>query len=262
MKKPLRHLLPLLLPLLLVIAWEAIVQIRNIPLYLLPAPSQVLTALVQQSAVMLPHALVSLGESLFGMVIATALAALLAMAMDAWPLFRQAVYPMMVVSQSVPIIVLAPLFIIYFGFGLTPKVITVVLMCFFPIAVSLADGLGQVPVKMVDLLRTMGASRLDIYRLIKLPAAAPSFFSGLRVAATYSIMGAVVGEWLGGSAGLGFYMLRVKNAYMLDRVFAVVTLIVLLSLLLNAVVRGFEYLLTPWARHRQNSQTIEEGDNQ
>lgn len=261
MKKSSRQLLPLLLPLLLVVSWEAIVQIRNIPLYLLPAPSQVIAALLQQSAVMVPHALVSLAEALFGMVIATALAALLAMAMDAWPLFRQAVYPVMVVSQSVPIIVLAPLFIIYFGFGLTPKVITVVLMCFFPIAVSLADGLGQVPEKMVDLLRTMGASRLDIYRLIKLPAAAPAFFSGLRVAATYSIMGAVVGEWLGGSAGLGFYMLRVKNSYMLDRVFAVVALIVLLSLLLNAVVRGFEYLLTPWARHRHSLQTSKEGDN-
>lgn len=262
MKKSLRQLLPLILPLLLIGAWEAIVQIRNIPLYLLPAPSQVLTALAEQSAVMLSHALVSLAEALFGMVIATALAAILAVAMDAWPLFRQAVYPMMVVSQSVPIIVLAPLFIIYFGFGLTPKVITVVLMCFFPIAVSLADGLQQVPVKMVDLLRTMGANRLDIYRIIKLPAAAPSFFSGLRVAATYSIMGAVVGEWLGGSAGLGFYMLRVKNAYMLDRVFAVVALIVLLSLLLNAVVRGLEYLLAPWARHRHSLQTIKEGDNQ
>lgn len=262
MKKTLRQLLPLVLPLLIITAWEATVRIGNIPLYLMPAPSQIVMALVRQFAVMLPHAMISLGESLLGMVIATALAALLAMAMDAWPLFRQAVYPMMVVSQSVPIIVLAPLFIIYFGFGLTPKVITVVLMCFFPIAVSLADGLGQVSSKMVDLLRTMGASRPDIYRIIKLPAAAPSFFSGLRVAATYSIMGAVVGEWLGGSGGLGFYMLRVKNAYMLDRVFAVVALIVLLSLLLNAIVRGLEYLLTPWARHKHNLQAIKEGDKQ
>jgi putative hydroxymethylpyrimidine transport system permease protein len=194
------------------------------------------------------------------MLISTVMAAILAVAMDAWPRFRQAVYPMMVVSQSVPTIILAPLFIIYLGFGLTPKVVTVILMCFFPIAVSLADGLGQVSPKTVDLLRTMGATRLEIYRIIKLPAAAPYFFSGLRVAATYSIMGAVVGEWLGASAGLGFYMLRVKNAYMLDRVFAVVVLIVLLSLLLNAVVRGFERWLTPWA-HRRRSRQAETEDN-
>lgn len=255
-----RRMLPLLLPLFLIVAWEAIVRIGRLPLYLLPAPSRVGLALWQQWSVLLPHAMVSLGESLAGLLVATALAALLAMAMDTWPLFRQAVYPVMVVSQSVPIIVLAPLFIIYFGFGLTPKVITVVLMCFFPVAVSLADGLGQVSPQLVDLLRTMGANRWDVYRLIKLPAAAPTFFSGLRVAATYSITGAVVGEWLGGSGGLGFYMLRVKNAYMLDRVFAVVVLIVLLSLLLNGAVRGFEHLAAPWAR-QPAKQSTKEGEN-
>ncbi len=252
MKRPSSKLLiPLVLPLLLLLFWEGIVRLRNIPLYLMPTPSRIVASLWQTREVLLSHSLVSLGEAVLGMLIATALAAVLAMAMDAWPRFRQAIYPMMVVSQSVPIIVLAPLFIIYFGFGLTPKVITVVMMCFFPIAVSLADGLGQVSVKTINLLRTMGATRLEIYRMIKLPAAAPYFFSGLRVAATYSITGAVVGEWLGANAGLGFYMLRVKNAYMLDRVFAVVVLIVLLSLLLNAVVRGFEFWLTPWARPRR-----------
>ncbi|MGI6344898.1 MAG: ABC transporter permease [Bacillota bacterium] len=261
MSKPyLRKLMPVILPAILLLLWEATVRLGELPLYLLPAPSQILRALLDNHQVILPHALITLGEAALGIVIATGLAALLGIAMDAWPTFRQAVYPLMVVSQSVPIIVLAPLFIIYFGFGLAPKVITVVLMCFFPIAVNLADGFGQVSHRLVDLLRTMGATRWDIYRIIKLPAAAPAFFSGLRVAATYSIMGAVVGEWLGGSGGLGYYMLRVKNAYMLDRVFAIVLLIIVLSLLCNAVVRAVEYLLTPWTRSR-SATPIKEGDN-
>lgn len=248
MKKILNWIIPLLLPIFIVLIWEIGVWAFDVPLYLLPAPSKIIKALFYNFNDILPHMLLSLWEATLGLIISTILAIVLAILMDIYPTFRRAFYPIMVVSQSIPTIVLAPLFMIYFGFGITPKVITVVLMCFFPIAVSLVDGLSQVSPEIINLLRTMGANKLDIYRIAKLPSAMTYFFSGLRVAATYSIMGAVVGEWLGGNGGLGFYMIRVKNAYMLDKVFAVVLLVMILSLAMNGCVRIFEYALVPWTR--------------
>lgn len=186
---------------------------------------------------MMQHAAVTLFETAIGLLIAVALALLIAIFMDAAPLLHSTVYPLLVVTQTVPVIVLAPIFILYFGFGMVPKVLTVILMCFFPITISFADGMAQIDPRKIDLLRSMGAPKWQQYRLAKIPAALPSLFSGLKVAATYSISGAVVGEWLSSNAGLGYYMLRVKNGYMLDKVFACVLMIVLLSLLMNLLVR-------------------------
>jgi ABC-type nitrate/sulfonate/bicarbonate transport system permease component len=228
--------------------WEICVRALSVPLYVLPAPSDIVEALAENFALIWSHTLITLLEATLGMVIAALLGILLAVAMDAWPSFRRAIHPLLVISQAVPIIVLAPLFIIYLGFGLSPKIVTVVLMCFFPIAVSFADGLGDVPQEMINLMRTMGASRWQIYRIAKLPGAVTSLFSGLGVAAVYSIMGAVVGEWLGAEGGLGFYMLRVKNAYMLDKVFATVLMVVLLSLAMASAVKLIKYFSAPWTR--------------
>jgi ABC-type nitrate/sulfonate/bicarbonate transport system permease component len=139
--------------------------------------------------------------------------------------------------------VLAPLFIIYLGFGAAPKILTVVLMCYFPIAINFLDGMRQADGRLINLVRSFGGSPLQIYTSVKIPAALPAFFSGLKVAATYSITGAVVGEWLSSDSGLGYYLLRVKNGYQLDRVFAVILTIVLLSLLMNGIVRLLSCLL-------------------
>src|SRR5699024_8735761 len=152
------------------------------------------------------------------------------------------------VTQTVPMIVLAPILIIYLGFGMAPKILTVVLMCFFPVAVNFTDGMSQVDKGYVDLVRSYGASRVQIYALVKLPAALPPLFSGLRVAATYSISGAVVGEWIGSQRGLGYYLLRVKESYMLDKVFACVVVIIVLSLLMNGIVRLCQYIFLPFLR--------------
>ena len=253
MRRVPKWIISITVPILLIAIWEIGVRIFDVPLYLLPAPSKIIGALVYNFNDILPHMLLSLWEAFLGILISIFLSIVLAILMDISPMFRRAFYPLMVVSQSIPTIVLAPLFMIYFGFGITPKVIVVVLMCFFPIAVSLVDGLGQVSPQITNLLRTMGANKLDIYRIAKLPSAVTYFFSGLRIAATYSIMGAVVGEWLGANAGLGFYMIRVKNAYMLDRVFAVMLLVMLLSLSMNGLVRVLEYALVPWSRDIENT---------
>ena len=188
------------------------------------------------------------------MVIALAFGLLLGVVMDAFPVVRRCVYPILVVTQTVPMIVLAPILIIYMGFGMAPKILTVVLMCFFPIAVNFTDGMAQTGKGYVDLVRSYGATRAQVYALVKLPAALPSLFSGLRVAATYSISGAVVGEWIGAQSGLGYYLLRVKNSYMLDKVFACVVVIIVLSLLLNLAMKLLERIIFPHVQRRRNKE--------
>lgn len=247
-KKHMRIALPAGTILLLLLIWEFFVRLTNTPLYILPAPTKVLSTLYKEAPVLWDHSLVTLSETVAGLLIAVVLAMILAILMDAFGLFRSAIYPLLVVSQTIPVIVLAPLFIIYLGFGMAPKVLTVVLMCFFPIAISFADGMAQLDVNQVNLVRSFGAGWPQVYKLVKIPAAAPSLFSGLKVAATYSITGAVVGEWLSADSGLGYYMLRVKNGFMLDKVFACVLMIVILSLVMNGVVRILQYALFPHLR--------------
>ena len=246
MKKRLSPVLPLLPIAILLLLWEYVVHRYAIPLYVLPAPSKVLQALWQNGEILYAHTLITLGEALLGLASAAILGCLLALLMDAMPNFKRMIHPLLVTSQSIPMLVLAPLFVIYLGFGIAPKVVTITLMCFFPIAISLADGLNDVDSRLCDLVLQMGASKQQVYRMVKIPGALTALFSGLHVAATYSILGAVVAEWLGGEGGLGFYMLRVKNTYMLDRVFAVLIIIIALSILLNLCFSALRRWVTPW----------------
>lgn len=234
---------PILGCLLLLGLWELGITLSKTPAYVLPAPSAIFLAFCHDLPLLLRHGSITLAETIAGLLISVLLAVLIAVCMDVLPVFRSVIYPLLVVTQTVPVIVLAPIFVIYLGFGMAPKIITVVLMCFFPIVIAFADGLTQQDPQRVNLVRSMGANLWKQYTLVKFPAAMPSFFSGLKIAATYSISGAVVGEWLSASAGLGYYMLRVKNGYMLDRVFACVLMIVLLSLLLNGAVKLLARLL-------------------
>lgn len=240
--------IPMIVFLIILAIWEMTVHIAEIPLYILPAPSKILTALISERSMLFMHGMVTLKETVIGLVIATVFGVILAIIMDKYELFRTAVYPILVVSQTVPVIVLAPILIIYLGFGMAPKILIVILMCFFPIVINFTDGMKHVDCNQVNLARLFGAGSLKIYSMVKIPAAASSLFSGLRVAATYSITGAVVGEWLSSNSGLGYYMLRVKNGFMLDKVFACVVVIVLLSLLMNGCVKILQYFLMPHLR--------------
>lgn len=248
--------LPVLLIAALLLFWEACVHALDIPLYVLPAPTQVITALVSDIPTLARHAVVSLSEALLGMGISLALSLVLGILMDAFPTFKRCVYPILVVTQTVPTIVLAPIFIIYMGFGLAPKILTVTMMCFFPIAVSFADGMAEVDAGYVNLLRAYGANRLQLYTLAKIPASIPPLLSGLKVAATYSVSGAVVGEWIASQEGLGYYLLRVKNNYMLDKVFACVLVIILLSLAMNGLIRLLQILLSPQTTDKKKEKTL------
>ena len=252
----LKKILPGLIIAALLILWEACVHVFAIPLYVLPAPTQVVAAFFKELPTLARHACVSMAEALLGMGIALALSLLLGILMDAFPTFKRSIYPILVVTQTVPMLVLAPIFIIYMGFGLAPKILTVTLMCFFPIVVSFVDGMAQVHTGYIHLLRSYGANRLQIYTLAKIPASVPSLLSGLKVAATYSISGAVVGEWIASKEGLGYYLLRVKNNYMLDKVFACVVVIILLSLLMNGLIRLAQHIFTPHTANNKKETNV------
>ena len=223
--------------------WEILGRIFNVPLYILPLPSQILNALIAERATLFQHALITLEESLIGLVLASGLAFGVALLMDIFNPLKLMLHPHLVISQTIPVLVLGPIFSIWFGFGLTPKELIVILMCFFPIAVAFSDALKNTNEEKIDLLRTYGASKKQLYTMVKIPEAMPAFFSGLKISATYCVGGAIVGEWLSASAGLGYYMIRAKNGYLLDKVFATVIVIIVLSLALNALVSFIEKIL-------------------
>ncbi len=248
MKKKGYKLAPVIVILALLAVWELVVRLAGIPLYVLPAPSDTISAFAEEFPVLLGHAGITVMEALAGMAISFVIGILMGILIDALPTFKRCIYPILVVTQTVPTIVLAPIFIIYLGFGYAPKILTVVLMCFFPIVVSFSDGLGQMDQGYLNLVKAYGGSRLQVYRLVKIPSAMISLLSGLKVAATYSISGAVVGEWIASQSGLGYYLIRAKNGFMLDRVFACVLMIIVLSLLMNGLVKLFGWAVLPMER--------------
>jgi len=232
--------------------WQFIVEKEYIQKFIIPSPKDIIITLFQILPDLKIHVLTTVQEAALGFLIAILFSILLAVLMDNVDIAKKAIYPILVISQTVPIIALAPLFVMWFGFGMLPKIIVVVLVCFFPIVVSLLDGLSSVDEDLLNLLRSMGASRLQIFKLVKFPAALVGFFSGVRIAATYSIMGAVIGEWLGGKAGLGIYMFRVKNSYAYDKMFASILVIVILSMIVFKIIDFFQYISMPWYREMKN----------
>jgi ABC-type nitrate/sulfonate/bicarbonate transport system permease component len=242
----------------LVLVWEVLAARSGLSAFILPAPAHVAQAGWETRALLARALGATLLETALGLAVALALGLALAAAMDFSPLLRRALYPLLVVSQTVQILAIAPLLIIWFGFGLLPKVIIVVLICFFPLAVNTADGLASADPDYIALLRSLGASRAQIWRIVRLPAALPAFFSGLRVAVTYSVVGATIGEWVGGTEGLGLYMLRSKNALATDQVFVAIVVTSAVSIGLYALILLVERLALPWYYSTQRAQNWEE----
>jgi ABC-type nitrate/sulfonate/bicarbonate transport system permease component len=244
----------------LLVLWEVLVKLLATPTWLLPAPSQIVQAAFDQQSLLLVHTRQSLLETLLGLVLALVTGIVLAFVIDLSSLLRRTLYPLLVTSQTVPTIAIAPLLIIWFGFGILPKIIVVALVCFFPIAVNTADGLRSVDSDLVALLRSMGANRWQLFTKVRLPAALPAFFSGLKIAVTYGVMGAVIGEWVGGSEGLGIFMLRSQHSYLTDRVFAAIAVTSLLSIAMFLIVMALERALLPWYYNSTHSEEWEELD--
>ena len=233
---------------LLILLWQFLYQSGAVPEYMLPSPIQVVKALFTDLPTILRHAVVTLQEAFYGLCIGVVLAFVMATLMDHFRILNKALYPIMIITQTIPTIAIAPLLVLWMGFYMAPKITLVVITTFFPITVGLLDGYKSVDKDSIDLMRAMGASKVQIFFHVKLPAALPQFFSGLKISASYAVVGAVISEWLGGFEGLGVYMTRVSKAYAFDKMFAVIIFIVIISLLLMFTVNLIKTISLPWLR--------------
>lgn len=231
----------------LLLAWEAYVRLSGVNPVLLPGPIRVLEQLWAFRDDAVRHALPTLLETVLGFAISVGLAIGVAAAMDRAVLVRRAVEPVLVISQTIPIVAIAPLFVLWFGFGLAPKVLVVVLVTFFPIAIALLGGFGSTPPEATDLLRSYGATRGQTFRLLRWPAALPALFTGLRISVVYAVVGAVFGEYVGAREGLGIWMQLSQNAFRTDLVFGAIVVTAALSLALYAAIVILERMTVPWA---------------
>ena len=241
----------------IVLLWQLLCMSGLVPGYMLPSPLAVMTALLSNLPLILTHAAFTLQEAFYGLCIGVVLAFVSATLMDRFQTIKQAFYPLMIITQTIPTIAIAPVLVLWMGFGMAPKIALVIITTFFPIAVGLLDGYKSVDQDSIDLMRSMGATRAQIFYHLKFPSALNSFFSGLKISASYAVVGAVVAEWLGGFNGLGVYMTRVKKAYAFDKMFAVIIFIVIISLLLMEVVTLIRKAAMPWTRTEQTKHSKE-----
>ena len=232
---------------LLVGGWQALAKLGHVENYLLPAPSEVASALWRDRDLLAPDAWVTAREVLLGFALALAIGVAIALVLHLSPVLRRAVYPVVVASQAIPVVVIAPILVIWFGFGLTPKLIVIALICFFPIVVNTLDGLRSVDEGQVKALRTLNASRIGVFRHLELPSALPFLFSGAKVAVAVAVIGAVFAELVGSDAGLG-HAIQIGTAQLLTaRVFAAVLILSLIAIALFGLVAALERWAVPWA---------------
>lgn len=232
--------------LLLFILWELAVNLAEVPAWLLPPPTDIIQEAVMGWEGFRLHLLSTVLLSLWGFAIGTVIGLLTAVILHLLPFIRESIYPLLILSQNVPIIVLAPLLVVWFGFGILPKLIVITLVCFFPITVAALDGFRQTPGELRHYMLMAGAGRGQLFWKLELPHSLPSLFSGLKISATYSVMGAVISEWLGAKAGIGVYMTLASSSFRTDRVFVAILAIMLLSLLLFGGILLSERLLIKW----------------
>ena len=229
-------------------AWEVAVRVFQIPHYILPAPTEIVTVLVQRWDVFLKHTAITVAESVVGALVGIALGILLAFAMFLRSWLEQAFYPLLIASQNVPVFAIAPLLVVWFGYGFGSKIAMAAITVFFPMTVAALDGLKRTDSDWIRLFRTMGATRSQVFWRLRLPAAMPSVFSGLKLSAIYASVGAVLGEWAVAGAGLGYLMLSANAQLRVAEVFAAILCLTPIGLVLLAIVVLLERKLTPWQR--------------
>jgi putative hydroxymethylpyrimidine transport system permease protein len=233
--------------LLLLLAWQAIVTVFVPPRYLLPSPLAVFEVFLRQPGFLLHHAMITGGEILVGLLVGSVLGAGTAIAVAALPRLGQVIWPLVLVVQAFPVFVLAPVLVLWFGFGIASKVAMTVIIIFFPVASALADGLRRTDPDILDAARLTPASHWQILRHLRLPLALPSLVSGLRVAAPLAPLGAVVGEWVGAAGGLGFIMMQANARMQADMLFAAMIVLALFTVALRLLVDRLTAGLAPWA---------------
>lgn len=249
------RLLPSALVLAAIVAgWELYARWSGISPIILPGPTRIVSAFLDAPGAALSNTMPTLGETVIGFSTSVVLAVAVAVLMDQVEPLRRALYPLLVASQTIPILAVAPLMIIWFGFGLFPKIVVIVLVTFFPIVVALLDGFASTSPDALDLLRTMGASNGQVFLKVRLPTALPAFFTGLRISITYAVIGAIFGEYVGAYDGLGIWMQLSKNAFRTDLVFVAIVITSVLSICLFLAVGLLERLVIPWYRESRRER--------
>ena len=227
-------------------AWEVYARVSGVSPFVLPAPSRVLESLWSFRSEAIRHAIPTIVETLIGFSASIAAAVTAAVVMDRLPTIRRALAPLMIGSQTVPIVAIAPLIVVWFGFGLAPKILVVILVTFFPITVALLDGFATTPSDATDLMRSFGASSGQTFRKLRWPSGLPGLFTGLRISATYAVIAAVIAEYVGATEGLGIWMVLSQRSFRTDLVFAAILLTAVLSIALFALVVAAERAVIPW----------------
>jgi ABC-type nitrate/sulfonate/bicarbonate transport system permease component len=234
-----------------VAVWQGVASLDSVDDLTLASPVETFEALRDDWSLLWDNAAVTLVEVLLGLAISVAAGVCFAVAMHLFRPLRDAAYPLLVASQAIPIVVLAPIFVLAFDYGIGPKLAIVALICFFPITVNLLDGLRSAPPELLKLTRSFGASRLRTLRAVELPASLPYLFSGLKIAATVSVIGAVFGEWAGADEGLGRLVLLGNNQLQTPRVYAGIVLLTLMAVALFALAALAERVACPWSREER-----------
>lgn len=248
------NIYPISFGIIFLLIWQLLCILEIIPSYLMPSPIQIMKALIEDFPLLMYHLLYTLMESIIGLFAGVVLGLLFALVMDRFVRVYKTFYPFIIISQTIPTIAIAPLLVLWFGYDLLPKVILIVLVTFFPITIGVLESFKSTDRDEINLLKSMGASEFDIYRYIKLPSSMGKFFAALKISASYSVVGGVISEWLGGFRGLGVYMTRVRKAYAFDKMFAVIIIISILSLLLLRAVDLLQKVSMPWEeRHEKNN---------
>jgi len=232
------------------LGWELIVRLLDIPAFLLPGPVAVAEAFWKSRGLLLEHAVPTAGEALVGFFCAAVAGILFGLLINRSSLAERSLYPWLVVSQTLPIIAVAPILVTWFGYGPAPKVMVVTLFCFFPITVATVDGLRDIDPDLIRLMRSFSASRWRTFWMVEVPGVLPFLFGGVRLAVTYCVIGAVIGEWVGSSEGLGFLLIQDKAQFEIPRLFAEIALLSVMGVSLFLFVALTQRFLAPWTLKR------------
>ncbi|MBS9784519.1 MAG: ABC transporter permease [Oceanivirga sp.] len=221
---------------LILTIWQICSYLELVSKFLLPSPYEIVLTFIHDFKLIMYHTSSTMKVAFIGIFLGIILSIFLSLIMDKFKVLYDLIYPVLILTQTIPTIAIAPLLIIWLGYYMAPKIILVVLATFFPITISLINGYKSVDKDNINLLKAMGANEYQIYKYLKIPSSMPFFFSGLKVSMSYALISAVIAEWLGGYYGLGVYMTRVRKAYALDKMFAIIFFISILSLLLMLLV--------------------------
>ena len=231
---------------LFIVLWEVIVRVTKTPEYRLPSPSAIVGEFIDSWDILLGHTAVTAYETILGFIIGVAAAILIAVTVVSIKPFERIFMPFAIMSQTIPLVALAPLLAIWFGFGLAPKIILTVLVVFFPVTVNLIEGLKVTDPDLLEMMKGMKASKWQIFTKLRVPTALPYFFTGLKISAAYAVMGAVISEWTGASKGLGIYMTRAMSSFKTAALFADIAIIAALSILLYKLIGLLENKIITW----------------